>query len=162
ASSLGDGELLVNTATAGSKETESTTPASWTTEIHRLADVSIAKSVSASTAIARSPFIYTVTASNPGPSGASGVMPAATPPPSLLLTAPRGCAGGLTCVIGLLPAGASTTVIVAASLDPSAADGQSYANTATISAAETDPSNVDNTASATVTAKRSADLMIAK
>src|SRR5262249_37774206 len=130
ASSLTAGTQLVDTAVASSTETEPTTPASFTTTVERSADLAITKTASSSEVTAGTTFSYTFTVTNDGPSDASSVVVTDTPSSAVTVQAPPGCNGSLSCTIGSLTAGASTSITVVASLAPDAGDGQAYANVA--------------------------------
>src|SRR5207244_3959129 len=110
-----------------------------------------------------SPITYTVTATNNGPSPATGVTVTDTLPAGVgFVSASSGCtnaSGTVTCSVGNLASGASAIITISATA-PSTAG--TITNTATIGGNEADPNTANNTASftTTVTAPVSADLAI--
>lgn len=92
---------------------------------------------------------YTLTATNNGPSAATGVaISDPVPANSTFVSADAGCtlsAGTVTCTIGNLAAGASQTFHVTVQ----AGTGSSITNTASVGGDQTDPSPGNNSASTT-------------
>ncbi len=137
------------------------------------ADLSITKTDGVTTAMAGGSVTYTITASNAGPSNATGATVADTFPASLTVTWTCVGAGGGTCTASgagnindtvNLPAGGSVTYTASASI--SAAATGTLSNTATVSApggvTDPDPANNNATDSDTLQSALSADLSITK
>src|SRR5207302_526826 len=128
-------------------------------------DLSIAKSAPA-TASAGTDITYSLTVTNNGPSTSSGgtvtdVLPAQVS----FVSASAGCtstAGTVTCSFGTLAASATQPFTIVVHINP-AATGP-IANTATVAASNPaeDTNAANNSAMATTTAQRVADLAIAK
>ena len=163
---------LSNTATVSSATTDPSpgnNSATDTDTIIQSADLSITKTDGVTTATAGGSVTYTITASNAGPSNASGATVADTFPASLTGTWTCVGAGGGTCTAAgsgnindtvNLPAGGSVTYTVSAAVSPAATG--TLSNTATVSSAITDPSPGNNSATDTDTINQSADLAITK
>jgi len=135
------------------------------------ADLAITKTDGVTTATAGGSVTYTITASNAGPSNATGATVADTFPASLTCTWTCVGAGGGTCTasgsgnIGdtvNLPAGGSVTYTASCTI--SAAATGTLSNTATVSAPAgvTDPTPGNNSATDSDTLAASADLAITK
>jgi uncharacterized repeat protein (TIGR01451 family) len=135
------------------------------------ADLSITKTDGVVTATAGGSVTYTITASNAGPSAATGATVADTFPASLTCSWTCAGVGGGTCAAGgagnindsaTLPAGGSVTYTASCSINPSATG--SLSNTATVTApgGTTDPTPGNNSATDTDTLGASADLGITK
>jgi uncharacterized repeat protein (TIGR01451 family) len=135
------------------------------------ADLAITKTDGITSATPGGGVTYTITASNAGPSNASGATVADTFPASLTGTWTCVGAGGGTCTASgsgningtvNLPAGGSVTYTVSATIAASATG--SLSNTATVSppAGVTDPTPGNNSATDTDTLAASADLAITK
>ena len=145
---------LSNTATVSSTVTDPNPANNSATDTDTLtpqADVAVTKTDGVTTATPGGSVTYTITASNAGPSNAPGATVADTFPASLTATWTCVGAGGGTCTASgsgnvndtaNLPAGASVTYTVSATID-GAATG-TLANTATVSAPAgvTDPTPV--------------------
>ena len=161
---------ITNTATvtatnASEDNNGANNSATATTTVNRVADLSISKTGPA-TATAGTDITYTVTVTNNGPSVSSGgtvtdTLPAAT----TFAGASSGCSqtapNVVTCTFGALAPGASATFSIGAHINP-ATQGP-ITNTAVVTAAqplEDNPAN--NTATATTTVNRVADLSISK
>ncbi len=140
--------------------------------LHPVADLSITKTDGAVSAVPGTSVTYTVVVSNAGPSDAVGaavadVLTASLVAPSWTCT---GISGGTCTAAGAgniadtvtLPAGASVTYTVTASVDPAATG--SLVNTATVAApaGTTDPDPTDNSATDVDTLAPTADLSITK
>ncbi len=139
--------------------------------ITQSADLAITKTDGVTTAIAGGSVTYTITASNAGPSNATGVTVADTLPASISGatwtgvgagggTGPASGSGNINATSINLPAGGSFTFTVTAPI--SAAATGSLANTATVSSAVTDSTPANNSATDTDTITQSADLAITK
>ncbi len=135
------------------------------------ADLAITKTDGVTTATAGGSVTYTITASNAGPSNATGATVADTFPASLTCTWTCVGAGGGTCTASgsgningtvNLPAGGSVTYTASCSI--SAAATGSLSNTATVAApgGVTDPNPANNSATDNDTVAVSADLAITK
>src|SRR5205814_2277474 len=135
------------------------------------ADLAVTKTDGVNVATAGGSVTYTITASNAGPSDASGVTVADALP--AVLTATWTCvgAGGGTCTASgsgnindtvNLPAGGSVTYTVSAAIRGSASG--SLSNTATVAAPAgvTDPTPGNNSATDTDTVSSRADLAVTK
>lgn len=130
------------------------------------ADLSITKAADAASATLNDEVVYTVTATNSGPSTATDVVVTDTLPgsSSFVSAVPTqgscGESGGVvTCNLGTLNNGdvESITVRVTAPATP-----QSLTNTVSIVAAEPDPSDTNNSADVTTQVGNTADLVLAK
>ncbi len=135
------------------------------------ADLAITKTDGVTTATPGGSVTYTITASNAGPSDATGVTVADTFPASLTATWTGVGAGGGTCTAAgsgnindtvNLPVGASVTYTVSCTISSSATG--TLANTATVAAPAgvTDPTPANNSATDTDTLAPQADLSITK
>jgi len=135
------------------------------------ADLAITKTDGVTTAAPGSSVTYTVTASNAGPSNATGATVADTFPASLTCTWTCAGSGGGTCTAAgsgninnsvNLPAGGSVTYTASCAI--SAAATGTLANTATVTApgGVTDPTPGNNSATDSDTLAASADLSITK
>ncbi|WP_170113214.1 beta strand repeat-containing protein [Ahniella affigens] len=167
---------LVNTATVAAPAgvtdpTPGNNSATDTDTIAGNGDLSITKTDGVTTVTAGGSTIYTITATNGGPSTATGATVADTFPASLTCTWTCVGAGGGTCTASgsgnindtvNLPSGGSVTYSATCSI--SAAATGSLSNTATIAAPAgfTDPTPGNNSATDTDTIGASADLSITK
>ncbi|MGA8810222.1 MAG: hypothetical protein WB973_20315 [Thermoanaerobaculia bacterium] len=168
---------LTNTATvtAPAGVTDPTPGNNSATDVDALgasADLAIAKTDGVTTATAGGSMTYTITASNAGPSAATGATVADTFPASLTCNTTCTGAGGGTCTAGPfagnindtvnLPSGGS--VIYTATCTISSAATGSLSNTATVTAPAgvTDPTPGNNSSTDTDTLAASADLSITK
>lgn len=129
-------------------------------------DLAITKTASTPTPALNTPFNFTVTATNNGPSGATNVVVTDTFPAGLTLgtvtTSQGTCTGTaptITCNVGVLASGASATITISAT---ATAAGGPFTNSATVSGTELDPNPANNTATAAVTVAAVADLAITK
>ncbi|WP_281321893.1 gliding motility-associated C-terminal domain-containing protein [Flavobacterium aestivum] len=124
-------------------------------------DLSVVKTVSTSTPTVGANVTFTITATNNGPSDATGVNVAETLPTGYTLansTPSVGTYNGTTWAIGNLASGTSATLTVVAIVNASG----SYANTAIISGNEPDPTLPNNTSTSTPTPVASSDLSVVK
>jgi uncharacterized repeat protein (TIGR01451 family) len=135
------------------------------------ADLSVTKTDGVTTATPGGSVTYTVTASNAGPSNATGVTVADTFPASLTCTWTCAGSGGGTCTAAgsgningsvNLPSGGSVTYTASCTI--SAAATGTLSNTATVAAPAgvTDPTPGNNSATDSDTLAASADLAITK
>jgi uncharacterized repeat protein (TIGR01451 family) len=165
---------LSNTATVSSAVTDPTPGNNSATDsdtIAASADLAVTKTDGVTTATPGGSVTYTITASNAGPSNATGATVADTFPASLTCTWTCAGAAGGTCTTGgsgnlndtvSLPSGGSVTYSATCSL--SAAATGTLSNTATVSAPAgvTDPTPGNNSATDSDTIAASADLGITK
>lgn len=167
-SSMANGTVVSNTATASTTSVDSVSSNNTKTAtltVNASADLSIAKGDVTGTA--GQGLAYPVVVTNAGPSDALSVKVTDTVPAGLTFnpaTSSTGCvlaSGVITCTIGTLTAGSTSTLALGFTVD-SAFTGASINNTASVSSTTTDPSPANNTDSGTATIGRSADLSIAK
>jgi uncharacterized repeat protein (TIGR01451 family) len=166
---------LSNTATvSGGATGDPTTANNSATDTDTLtpqADLAITKTDGVTTVTAGGSTIYTITASNAGPSNATGATVADTFPASLTCNWTCVGAGGGTCTASgsgninntvNLPSGGSVTYTASCTI--SAAATGTLSNTATVAApgGVTDPTPGNNSATDTDTVGQSADLAITK
>lgn len=129
-----------------------------------ITDLSVTKTADAVTAPVGGDVTYTLTATNNGPSRSTGSTVVDTLPAGMsFVSASPGCvstpsASTVTCSIGTLASGTSTTVQVTTRPDLGTA-GRTLTNRATVLAHETDPTAGNDTATSTVTV-RPVDLAI--
>jgi uncharacterized repeat protein (TIGR01451 family) len=135
------------------------------------ADLSITKTDGVTSATPGGSVTYTITASNAGPSNATGATVADTFPAALTCTWTCVGAGGGTCTASgsgningtvNLPAGGSTTYTAACAISASATGTLSNTATVTAPAGVTDPTPGNNSATDTDTLSAQADLSITK
>src|SRR5207237_1242006 len=135
------------------------------------ADLSITKTDGVTTATAGGSVTYTITASNAGPSNATGATVADTFPASLTCTWTCVGAGGGTCTASgsgnindtvNLPTGGSITYTSSCTISASATGTLSNTATVTAPAGVTDPTPGNNSATDADTLAASADLAITK
>ena len=167
---------LSNTATvtapAGVTDpTPGNNTATDTDTINKQADLSITKTDGVATVTAGGTTIYTITASNAGPSAVTGATIADTFPASLTATWTCVGASGGTCTASgsgnindtvNLPVGASVTYTVSATINASASGTLTNTATVTAPAGVTDPTPGNNTATDSDTIAQQADLAITK
>ncbi|MBK9051528.1 MAG: DUF11 domain-containing protein [Chloroflexi bacterium] len=168
---------LSNTATAtvGGGVTDPTpanNSATDTTTLTPQADVAITKTDGQVTDVPGTSIVYTIVASNAGPSNAPTVTVADTFPATLTgVTWTCVGAGGGTCTAAgagnindavNLPAGGSVTYTVNATIDANASGTLSNTATATVGGGVTDPVPANNSATDTTTLTPQADLSITK
>jgi uncharacterized repeat protein (TIGR01451 family) len=135
------------------------------------ADLSITKTDGVTTATPGGSVTYTITASNAGPSNATGATVADTFPASLTCTWTCAGAGGGTCTASgsgningtvNLPSGGSVTYTASCTISAAATGTLSNTATVTAPAGVTDPTPGNNSATDTDTLGASADLAITK
>ncbi|HEV7570347.1 MAG TPA: fibronectin type III domain-containing protein [Thermoanaerobaculia bacterium] len=167
---------LVNTATiSGGSPADfdnSNNSATDTDLLAANADLGITKTDGVTTATAGGSVTYTITASNAGPSAASGSTVADTFPASLTCTWICTGAGGGTCTAAgsgnindsttNLPAGGNVTYTASCSISPAATGTLSNTATVTAPGGVTDPTPGNNSATDSDTLAASANLGITK
>jgi uncharacterized repeat protein (TIGR01451 family) len=136
--------------------------------VDRNADLAVNKQATSASVVAGTAVTYTVTVTNNGPSDAAAVQVTDPTATGLIPRAASSTVGtcavsgaGTTCQIGSLAAGTSATVTVHAVVGP-AQDRGALDNTATATAATPDAVPGNNSATASVTVTRSADLALSK
>ena len=138
--------------------------ASASTSVVAVTDWSITKADSADPVVAGQALTYTLTVTNIGPSNASGAtvtdpLPAGT----TFASSPDGCVEGggtVTCAIGALASGGSTSVMFTVNVGAGATG--SLSNTATVAGNETDPNAANDSATEMTSVSVLADLSLAK
>ena len=125
-----------------------------------LTDLAVTKTASSQTAIVGDQVVFTIVATNHGPSAATNVVVSDPLPPGLTFvsaTTDHGsCAdagGTITCNLGNLPAGASATI----TLDTTRTSTDAIANTATLTGGEKDPDGSNNTSTSSLLPSRGED-----
>jgi uncharacterized repeat protein (TIGR01451 family) len=158
----GGGASDSNAANNSATDTDTLTPQ---------ADLAVTKTDGVTTATPGGSVTYTITASNAGPSNASGSTVADTFPASLTCTWTCVGAGGGTCTASgsgnvndtvNLPAGGSVTYTASCTLSAAATGTLSNTATVTAPAGVTDPTPGNNSATDSDTLAASADLSITK
>jgi uncharacterized repeat protein (TIGR01451 family) len=136
------------------------------------ADLAIIKADSPDPVIAGTDLTYTINVSNNGSGPAVFVvwqdtLPAGTRLQSFspaagwsCLAPPIGSGGSITCNKDTMANGESASFTVVVRVDPDLADGATLSNTATVSSTVTDPNNANNSATATTSMVRRADLQV--
>jgi uncharacterized repeat protein (TIGR01451 family) len=151
-----------NTANNSATDTDTLTPQ---------ANLGITKTDGVTTAIAGGSVTYTITASNAGPSNATGATVADTFPASLTCTWTCAGAGGGTCTAAgsgningsvNLPSGGSVTYTATCAVSASATGTLSNTATVTAPGGVTDPTPGNNSATDSDTVGSQADLAITK
>ncbi|MFY9821928.1 MAG: IPTL-CTERM sorting domain-containing protein, partial [Thermoanaerobaculia bacterium] len=166
---------LSNTATvtngATSDSNAANNSATDTDTLTPQADLSVTKTDGVTTATPGGSVTYTITASNAGPSNATGATVADTFPASLTCTWTCVGAGGGTCTASgsgningtvNLPAGGSVTYTASCTISAAATGTLSNTATVTAPAGVTDPTPGNNSATDSDTLAASADLSITK
>ena len=111
-------------------------------------DLAVTKTVNPSNAAAGTNVTFTITATNNGPNDGTGVSVTDALPSGYTLVSATPSAGtysGSTWSIGTLANGASATLTVVATVNPTG----SYTNTASITGYENDPTTTNNTSTST-------------
>jgi uncharacterized repeat protein (TIGR01451 family) len=157
------GGAIVNTASASSSVNDPNSAndsSTATTNVGASADVAITKSGPATASLGTN-ITYTITVSNFGPSGASGVVVSDNTPAGLTPVSVSG--GGCTsfpCTIGALAVGPPVTITATYSI-PANYSGTSITNTATVSSAS-DTNATNDSSSTTATISAQADISVTK
>jgi uncharacterized repeat protein (TIGR01451 family) len=165
---------LVNTATVATPggvvdPTPANNSATDTNGIGSAADLSVTKTDGVSNVAPGGNTVYTIVASNAGPSAASGISVTDTFPAGLTCTWICSAGAGATCTASgagniadsiSLNVGATATYVATCAVAASVTG--SLSNTATVSSAVTDPNPANNSATDTDTVDLSADLSITK
>jgi uncharacterized repeat protein (TIGR01451 family) len=158
------GGAITNTATASSAVNDpnsANSSGSATTTVGASADVSISNSGPAS-ASPGSNLTYTITVSNFGPSGASGVVVSDPTPPGLsFVSASGGGCSSFPCTIGALAVGPPVTITAVYNLPANYAGASPITNTASVTSAS-DPNSGNNSSTVSTTVVAQADLGITK
>ena len=168
------GTVFTNNATVTApNDPESENNTATTSLTVSSADLGVTKvNAGPGTAVAGTPFSYTITVTNNGPDTAISVALTDTLPPNTTFTSlnqdtgptangsvpPVGSSGTVTCGFASLPNGTSAQF----TLTITAGNTASVSNTATVSASEFDPNSNNNSATATTTITPSADMTITK
>lgn len=163
---------LSNTATASTTTTDpdpADDAATATSTVSALADVSVTKTATPTQPAAGENVTFTMVVTNAGPSTARDVELVDPLPPGLIpagATSEPGvsCDGAatVTCDIGDLAPGASTTVTVTMTIPADFDLDVGAVNTATVTGSTPDPAAGNNAATATVTARALSDLIAFK
>jgi uncharacterized repeat protein (TIGR01451 family) len=166
---------LSNTATVSGGGASDSNPANNsatdTDTLTPQADLAVTKTDGVTTATPGGSVTYTITASNAGPSNATGATVADTFPASLTCNWTCVGAGGGTCTASgsgnisgsvNLPAGGSVTYTASCTISPAATGTLSNTATVTAPAGVTDPTPGNNSATDSDTLAASADLSITK
>ena len=161
---------ITNTASVSASEPDpdaSNNSATQDTTVNAQADLSITKADSPDPVIAGINLQYILSATNNGPSDATGVTLTDTLPAGVVLdsaTPTQGsCSesgGTVTCNLGGVGAGASASSSILVAVDPSTRG--TITNTASVSASEPDPDASNNSATRDTTVNAQADLSITK
>lgn len=127
------------------------------------ADLRLGKTASTSTVAAGDTVVYTLTASNSGPSTARDVVLTDTLPAGQSLVGAEGatCTSAVSCPLGDLAPGATRIVRLTVRIAADRAAG-TQVNSAAISSSTADPDSASNTATASVTIAPRADLRMTK
>jgi uncharacterized repeat protein (TIGR01451 family) len=138
-----------------------------TTQVNAQADLAISKTAMPFQAVAGSALTYTLTASDLGPSDATGVTMSDTLPPGVAYVSAASSqgtvsqAGGTVTVnVGNLADGASATATILVTIDPGTRG--TITNTAVVSGNQPDPNLSNNTATVNTLVSAEADLAIVK
>ena len=153
---------VTNTATVagGGEVNTSNDSASDPTNVVSSADVAVAKLASSGTVVVGSNVTYTVTATNNGPSDATGVQVTDPLPAGLTLVSATPSQGSYTSgtgiwAIGSLASGAAATLTITATVTATGTITNTASKTAQI---ETDPTSSNDSASAAITGQPTAVL----
>jgi len=158
------GGAISNTATVSAIENDpnvADNSATAVTPVGAAADVGISKTTSQSSVSLGQNITYTITVSNFGPSGATGVVVNdPTPAGTTFVSATGGGCSSFPCTIGTLAVGPPVTITAVFNV-PANYAGTSVTNTATVSSAS-DPNSANDSSSVTTPISAQADLSITK
>jgi len=158
------GGPIVNTASVSEVETDpnlADNQSTTTTNVGAAADVAISKNGPPSVTLGQN-ITYTISVSNFGPAGATGVTVSDPTPAGLTPVSVSG--GGCTafpCTIGALAAGPPVTITATYNVPVTYSGPSPILNTATVTSAS-DPNASNNSSTASTTINAQADLGIAK
>ncbi len=167
---LAAGVPFENGATVSADEAEAITDNNATVDsgvIDRTVDVSLTKVVDSPATQAGADLAWTLTATNNGPSFSADVVITDPLPAGTTFDADRSsveCTAvgqEVTCALGQLADGASTSVVIAVNVDPSLDEGTLLVNTASVATPEPNLA-ADPTATSTVEVGTGADLVLLK
>jgi large repetitive protein len=153
--SPGTSGSITNTVTVAGNQADpnlGNNTSSVTTQIVGSADLSLLKTVSTAQVKPGDPLSYTLTATNLGPSNATGVTIVDTLPPGFTYSTASGQSSvtvsgqTLTLNIGNLSSGATATITIGGTVTATAAG--TLTNSATVSGAQADPNLGNNTSTA--------------
>ncbi len=156
-----------NTATVVSDVADpdaSNNTASAEVQVIQQADLSVTKTPASDGVLLGGTIAYTLVVTNAGPSDAAGtVLTESIPAGTAVQTLPDGCTGTgpVTCALGDLAAGSTTSLEIVLAVPETAAVGP-LTNTASVSSATDDPDEQNNEAAATVEAIAQADVVLDK
>lgn len=140
-----DADLASNTATQQ-------------TTLMQQSNLEITKTVTG-TVVAGSPFVYSITVTNSGPSAAPNVVVSDTPANGTTFVSNAGdCATAFPCALGTLAVGETRTITSTYSLSASYTTPATFSAAATVSSGATDPVLSDNSSAPLATVSFSADL----
>ena len=161
---------ITNTATVTASELDTDTTnnsSSTATAVNTETDLSIVKTDGPDPVASGGTLTYTLVVTNTGPSNATGVTVTDVLPVGVTFVSANStqgtatnASGTITGAIGNLASGASATVTITATIDPSTVGPIS--NTATVTGNETDTDSSDNTSTTTTAVTRSVDVGITK
>ena len=164
------GTSIANTASATAQVSDpdvSNNSASQTTTVNTEseADLAVTKSDSPDPVLAGATLTYTLAVTNNGPADAPNVVLTDTLPANVTVSLIQGncspASGTVTCALGTIVSGASSTVAII--VTPSgAAGGTIITNTASVSSGLTDPISSNNSVSQSTTVNAQADLQVTK
>ena len=165
-----DGTVRTNSVSASSSTTDPDTANNSTSEdttVITRADLSVRKSDSPDPVIAGTNLTYTVAVINAGPSDAQDVTVTDTLPVGTTYISDTGScvespSGVLTCAIGTMADGASTSFDITVAVDASVLDGTVLTNSVSVDSSTTDPAAGNNSISAETTVIARADLSVTK
>ncbi|GAA3846073.1 hypothetical protein GCM10022243_10330 [Saccharothrix violaceirubra] len=154
-----------NVTTSTSQDTTADDAGSVTTAVQRVSDLVVTKSATPQPVIAGQSMTYTMTVTNRGPSAAAGTRLVDTLPAGLTVqsvSTTGECAlivPDITCELGQLPVGGTSTVTVAVGTPGTIPPG-GFVNTVNVTSSGTDPNTADNTATHTASVQAQADLVV--
>ena len=159
--------LLINTASvaaATSDPNAANNASSATVPMERVANVRLTKTASPAAVRAGNTITWTITATNAGPSTADATTIVDTLPTGVtgvVFTPSQGSCSGTTCLLGVIPAHASASVTVTATVIAGYASS-SVDNSASVTSTTPDSTSGDNVAAVSTPIVREADLGVIK